>query len=693
MKKKIGEVLIESGLITEKQLEKALLYQKGKHKRLGKILIELGFADDIKIAEALSKQLSLPLVDCRNYEITEELVSLVPKETVERKVVLPIERKGKRLLLAMADPLDWQTIDEIAFNSGFRVDVAVSPESNILDAIEKAYGSGERTWDLLKEIPSYEGVEILKETETEENQEVSISSLYKLSEAPPIVKLVTMILVDAVKSRASDIHIEPSERVVQVRYRIDGKLKNILKYPKHIQDSVVSRIKIVSDLDITNRRLPQDGRSTLKLEDKKVDLRVSTLPSVYGEKVVIRLLDRATSLITLEELGMPENMLRPLKRIISQPQGMLLVTGPTGSGKTTTLYAILQQIRSETKNIITVEDPVEYSLEGITQVGVNETIGLSFSSALRSILRQDPDVIMIGEIRDLETAEIATRAALTGHLVLSTVHTNDTVSTITRLIDIGLEPFLVTSSVSAILAQRLIRKICPACKVESDPPEWIERYNLPHIERHYRGKGCKACSFTGYTGRIGIFEFLRMSIRIRRLMSKEFTEDELLQIAKEEGTISLFEDAWEKVGTGVTTIDEVLSSVPLARKFLIEEQAEEPMSRKILLYNVRKDDAEMIRSLLESETYTVMVCRDEDIREFFERETPDLIIVEIAEHDGESFQLIRDNIRYAYIPVIGIANFEQKDRVLRYKKLGIHEFIFRPINLHRLLHAVESILV
>jgi len=693
MRKKIGEVLRESGLLTEEQLKKALIHQKGRHKRLGKILIELGFANEMEIAEALSKQLSLPLVDCSSYEITKELTSIVPKETAENKLVLPIEKKDRSLLLAMADPLDWQTIDEIAFNSGLKVNMAVSPEPNILDAIEKAYGSEEKTWDLLKEIPAYEGVEILKETGAEEKEEVSISSLYKLSEAPPIVKLVTMILVDAVKSRASDIHIEPGERFVQVRYRIDGRLKNILKYPKHIQDSVISRIKIVSNLDITNRRLPQDGRSSLKLEDKKVDLRISTLPSVYGEKIVIRLLDRSTGLISLEQLGMPETLMNPFKKIISRPQGMFLVTGPTGSGKTTTLYAILQQIRSETKNIITIEDPVEYSLGGITQVGVNESIGLSFSSALRSILRQDPDVIMVGEIRDLDTAEIAARSALTGHLVLSTVHTNDTVSTITRLLDIGLEPFLVSSAITAVLAQRLVRRICPECKEEVGPPEWLEKYSLTRLEKHYRGKGCKTCGYTGYSGRTGIFEFLRMSTRIKRLVAKEFTEDEVLQIAREEGTITLFEDAWAKVTAGITTIDEVLSSIPLSRELPEEEESEKLIRRKVLLYNVKKSDAEAIRSLLETEEYIVTVGREEDIKKLLDRETPDLIIVDISEHNGTSFQLIRDNIRYAYIPVIAIANLEQKEETWRYKKLGIHEFIFRPLNLHRLLLSVESILV
>ncbi len=312
MKKRLGEVLIEAGVLSEKDLENALSLQKGKNKRLGKILIELGFVNEQQLAEALSRQLNLPLVDCNNYEITEDLLSIVPKNIAEKKIVLPIEKQDKRLLLAMADPLDWETIDEIAFNSGLKVTVAIAPESNILGTIEKLYGSEEKTWNLLKEIPSYDRVEFIKEEEGEDQQEVNVRSLYKMSEAPPIVKLVTMILVDAVKSGASDIHIEPTESFVQVRYRIDGLLKNILKYPKHIQDSVISRIKIISNLDITNRRLPQDGRSSLRLEDKKIDLRISTLPSVHGEKIVIRLLDPTTGLIPLPALGMPEVLLKSL---------------------------------------------------------------------------------------------------------------------------------------------------------------------------------------------------------------------------------------------------------------------------------------------------------------------------------------------------------------------------------------------
>ncbi|MDI6745135.1 MAG: GspE/PulE family protein, partial [Thermodesulfovibrionales bacterium] len=396
------------------------------------------------------------------------------------------------------------------------------------------------------------------------HKKVYTTSMYKLSEEPPIVKLVTMLLANAATISASDVHIEPGEKSVQVRYRIDGILKAAVKYPKHIHDSVVSRVKIISNLDITNRRLPQDGRSKLRFENRDIDLRVSTMPSFYGENIVIRLLDSATGLIPLGKLGIPEHILKPLIDVFSQPQGMLLVTGPTGSGKTTTLYAILRQLNEEESHIVTIEEPIEYQLAGITQVGVNEAFGLSFPNVLRSTLRQDPDIIMVGEVRDFETAKIVVRAALTGHLVLSTLHTNDTVATVTRLLDSGLDPYLISSSVSGILAQRLLRRICPDCKAESDPPADLTRWELPPIETFYKGTGCKKCMHTGYKGRIGVYEFLLMNTNLRRLIARRGTADELWDAAREDSMITLFEDAISKVKEGIATFDEAISNIPYA---------------------------------------------------------------------------------------------------------------------------------
>ena len=558
-RKRISDILMEAGLISQHQLDHALMLQKSKHKRIGKILAELGYVTETQIAEALAQQLGLPFVDCSQYPITVEMKNLIPREMIQKKLVLPLHLEGRNLTLAMADPLDYETIGQITFLTDLNIKHVVACETNLTEATEKNFGAQENVWDLLKDMPKFEEVEFKKDSPEEE---ISVQSLYKSSEAPAIVKLVTMIIVDAIQSRASDIHIEPRERYVLVRYRVDGELRDILRVPKNIQSPVTSRIKIISNMDITNRRLPQDGNSYMKLGEKEVDLRISTLPSIYGEKVVMRLLNRNTGLIPVTQLGIPESILNQLIEIFSQPQGMLLVTGPTGGGKTTTLYAWLNQLRSETENIITVENPVEYKFDGITQVSVNDSVGYTFATALRSILRQDPDIIMVGEIRDLETAEIAIRAALTGHQVLSTLHTNDTVSTVTRLVDIGIPNFLVSSSVTGILAQRLVRRICPKCKTEVDPPNNRIYKDLPPIEHYYQGKGCSHCYYTGYYGQVGVFEFLRINTQIRRLIAKTAYEDDLWDAARESGMKTLFEDAWEKVQEGITTIEEVMAKIP-----------------------------------------------------------------------------------------------------------------------------------
>jgi len=557
--KRISDILMEAGLITQQQLDQALLLQKNRNKRLGKILVELGYATERQIAEALATQLTLPLVDCDQYAIKDEVKALVPQEMAEKKMVMPLEIQGKTLLLAMADPLDWETIGEINFMTGMHVAHVIACESNLQGAIEKHYGAEEKVWNLLENIPGFEDVEFKKETAEEE---VSIQSLYLNSETPAIIKLVTMVIVDAVKSRASDIHIEPREKNVLIRYRVDGELRDILKIPKNIQNAVTSRVKIISNLDITNRRLPQDGNSYLKFENREIDMRVSTLPSVFGEKIVIRILNRNTGLIPMAQLGIADPILNSIIEIFSQPQGMLLVTGPTGGGKTTTLYAWLNQLRSETDNIVTVENPVEYKFEEITQVPVNEAVGLTFSTALRSILRQDPDIIMVGEVRDQETAEIAIRAALTGHLVLSTVHTNDTISTVVRLVDIGIPSFLVGSAVSGVLAQRLVRRICEKCKTEEPAPRLPFHRDLPPLQHYYRGKGCPHCYYTGYYGQIGIFEFLKIDTKMRRLIAKSAYEDELWEAARETGMKTLFEDGLDKVREGITTMEEILAKIP-----------------------------------------------------------------------------------------------------------------------------------
>jgi type IV pilus assembly protein PilB len=688
MRKMLGEALVDSGLITKEQLENALTLRKSKNKRLGKILFELGYATEAQISEALSEQQKLPLVDCNEYEISKKLLELVPKNIAEKAIVLPLQLKDGKLLLAMADPLDWSTIDDITFRTGLKIQAAVSTETALVAAIEKHYGSDDRSWDLLKEIPQYNEVEFLKEIE-EDGKEVNAQSLFKLSEAPPIVKLVTMVIVDAVKSRASDIHIEPQEQFIQVRYRVDGDLRSVLKYPKRIQDSVISRIKIISNLDITNRRTSQDGRSTLRIDNRNIDLRISTLPSVHGENVVIRLLDHSSGLIPLSKLGVPEHILHPLLQLASQPQGMILVTGPTGSGKTTTLYSLLQQLRTETESIFTIEDPVEYRIPGITQVGVNEATNMTFPAALRSILRQDPDIIMVGEIRDLETASIAIRSSLTGHLVLSTIHTNDSVATIVRLLDIGLDAYLVSTGVTGILAQRLVRRICPDCRVEIGPPEMLARSKFPRLKTYYKGKGCPSCQYAGYRGQIGVYEFLQMDTKLRRLIAKNITGDNLWDAARESGVKTLFENAWTMVEQGMTTVDEVIMKIPYKPTDGEFRKRERSQKTKVLEYNVPKADSKLIRKVLEAEGYVVASASGADIVEETRKEQPDVILVNASPDWANSVKRLRSDIRYVYIPVIMLSekpsDMDPKDSM----ELGIKGVLSRPIDPDRLLDLLQ----
>lgn len=562
-RKKIGEVLVETGIITKDQLTKAIAFQKNRNKRLGKILIELGYVSEKQIADALSKVLSVPLVNCNEFNVTDEFKTFVPKDLAERKIIMPLEVKNNVLFLAMADPLDWETIDMLAFSTGMKIKTAVTYESNLLEAIEKLYSPKDNIQDMIERLPGSQKVEFVQSQKKDEI-DANMDYLCQKSETPTIIKLVTTLIVDAIKMRASDVHIEPTETNVRVRYRIDGSLKDILHIPKNLQSPVTMRFKIISDLDITNRRLPQDGNSQLRFGKKEVDLRISTLPSIHGEKIVIRILDKTGKLVPLPQLGIPEPIFYSLVNTFNQPQGMFIVTGPTGSGKTTTLYACLKQLQSETENIVTIEDPVELKLPGITQVSVNEVTGLTFARVLRSILRQDPDIILVGEIRDTETAETGIRSALTGHLVLSTLHTNDTVSTITRLSDIGIPSFLISSSLVGILAQRLVRRICENCKIESEPPEDI-MVSLPPLEKCYRGEGCPKCLYSGYFGQVGVYEYLKVDIKLKRLIAKNASEDEIWNEAFKQGTTTLFDNAWDKVSEGLTTIEEVLSKIPMGQ--------------------------------------------------------------------------------------------------------------------------------
>lgn len=566
IKRKIGDILVEKGLVTNEQVATALALQKTNKRKLGIILVGLGYLTEEEIIQTLSEKFDYEVIDCSELVLDENLMNLLPKRMAEKEVIIPVELDGKRLKIAVSDPLNLGAVDDLKFRTGLRIDIVLATETSIMAAVERNYGKSEQIWNLIKEIPTHSEIEFLKEDDDKEVKYVEAEALIRLSATPPIIKLVSMIFVDAVRSRASDIHIEPGRNKVKVRYRIDGELVETLSYPKEIMDSVVSRVKILSNLDITNRRTPQDGRASIRYKDSTVDLRVSTLPSIYGETIVIRILDKSMGLIKFHDVGMPDRIQRLYTEMISNPQGIIIITGPTGSGKTSTIYASLNQLVSEQKNIVSVEDPIEFNMEGMTQTQVNEVVGLTFPVALRAFFRQDPDIMMVGEVRDLETAQIAVRAALTGHLVITTLHTNDAISTLTRLIDIGVEKFLVASTVIGIMAQRLVRRICPRCKVEIEVPSVYRASHIPYISRCFKGIGCDHCRQTGYWGRIGVFELLQASPKIKSVLAGEFNEEALWVAAKTEGFTTMFEDVIKKIDDGITTIEEAFAKVPFTQR-------------------------------------------------------------------------------------------------------------------------------
>ncbi len=559
MTDRIGELLLREKLITEEQLQKAVEEQKRNGGRLGYNLTKLGFISEKDLTTFLSKQYGIPTVDLEHHDIDQEVVRLIPEEVAQKYQVLPISRTGSTLVVAMADPSNIFAIDDIKFLTGYNVETVVASEAAIKNTIEKVYQSPEMELDDVLTEFDEEEMEVIQEEE-----EVDISDLKKAVEDAPVVKLVNLILTDAIKRGASDIHIEPYEKVFRVRFRIDGVLQEIMKPPIKLKNAIVSRIKIMSNLDIAERRLPQDGRIKLKLgKNKEMDFRVSVLPTLFGEKVCLRLLDKSNLQLDMTKLGFEEEALKAFTEAIHKPWGIVLVTGPTGSGKTTTLYSALSELNKVSENISTAEDPVEFNLMGINQVQMHEEIGLNFAAALRSFLRQDPDIIMVGEIRDYETAEIAIKAALTGHLVLSTLHTNDAPSTVNRLLNMGVEPFLVASACNLILAQRLARKICVDCKEKySIPEKALIDLGVPPEEAKnmevFRGKGCATCGGTGYKGRIALYEVMPFTEAIRELVLNGASGAEIKRQAIKDGMKTLRMSGITKVAEGITTIEEIL---------------------------------------------------------------------------------------------------------------------------------------
>ena len=555
---RLGELLVREKLISLQQLRQAQEEQRKSGNNLGYALAKLGYISDGEITSFLSTQYRVPAVNLDEYEIDPDVTRLVSREVCDKHKIIPISKSGAALVVAMADPTNLHAIDDIKFLTGFNVEPVVASETGITDAIERAYNVGASYDEVLSEFAEEEEVDY-----SLENDELNVLELEKAAEGAPVVRLVNAILLNAIKKGASDIHVEPYEKKLRVRYRVDGVLLEEMQPPLAVKNAIASRLKIMSSLDIAERRLPQDGRIKLKMgKGKEMDFRVSVLPTIWGEKIVLRLLDKGNLQLDMMKLGFDQKPLDDFKWAIGQPWGMVLVTGPTGSGKTTTLYSALSDLNQIGSNISTAEDPVEYNLHGINQVQMHDEIGLNFAMALRSFLRQDPDILMVGEIRDFETAEIAVKAALTGHLVLSTLHTNDAPSTISRMLNMGVEPFLITASVNLVLAQRLARKICTECRV----PHKIDREALLDFgfteEQMARadlvkGAGCKICNGSGYKGRVALYEVMRFTDSLKEMVLQGASTAELKAAAVKNGMLTLRMSGIEKVLNGVTTIEEV----------------------------------------------------------------------------------------------------------------------------------------
>lgn len=547
-RKRLGDLLIEAGLITKEQLDKALSVQQKTKERLGKVLINLGYLSEESMIEVLEFQLGIPHVNLLNLAVDKEIAAMIPVSLAERYQVIPIRRDGKKLTLAMADPTNFYAIDDVRIVSGCDIEVVIAAEREIMRAISKVYGVQDLVDKAVNKIRP---------------DDIQITNEFQTADDAPIINLVNTLFSQAIRERASDIHIEPQDKTLRVRFRVDGILREVSSFTKDVHAAIISRIKIMAEMDIAEKRLPQDGRIKIKEAGREIDIRVSTLPTILGEKVVMRILDKNAVILDINKLGFTPDNIRRYRQLFTQSYGMILVTGPTGSGKTTTLYSTLSEISTPEKNVITIEDPVEYRLDGINQVQVNPKTGLTFAGGLRSILRQDPNIVMIGEIRDGETADIAVRAALTGHLVLSTLHTNDAPGAIARLVDMGVEPFLVASSVLGVVAQRLVRLICPDCRKAYNPePDSIERLFLgltPELPiTLYKGTGCASCGYTGYRGRIAIHEVMPVSSAIRDIIPKHASADNFATIAIQEGMLTMRDDGINKAIQGLTTVAEVM---------------------------------------------------------------------------------------------------------------------------------------
>ena len=698
--KTLVDELLNQGLITEEQLEEARIKQIGAKKPLQDLLVEMGYVNEGDIVRIMSNIFNMPIAKLDNEAIDTSVVNLLPYEKAKRYGIFPIRKEGNTLFVAMSDPVDVVAIDEIKSAVNMDVEPLLAAKSDISVNIEKYYNSHDVLYDLFKNIT---GVDKNNPLKGKINKEFALEDNPTSGEFGPVTRVMNFLLSDAVGARASDIHIEPQEDIVRIRYRVDGDLREIINLPKKLLSPIVARIKIMSKLNVAENRIPQDGRASVFTHGRKIDIRVSVLPTYYGEKVVLRILDSKQAKINIDELGFNNEDLVYIKEVFRKPQGMILVTGPTGSGKTSTLYGALNFIKDEAKNIVTIEDPIEYLIEGITQIQLNPVKNLTFATGLRSILRQDPNVIFVGEIRDAETAEIAFRSSLTGHLVLSSLHTTSSVASITRLLDIGLEPYLISSSLIVIIAQRLVKRICPYCKEEYTLADDIKNKFRTHIERlsitkFYKGKGCQKCLFTGFLGRVGIFEILKVEEGIKSMISAKAHEEDILKEGRKKGLKLLMDTAFEKVAEGITTIEEVANIVDFSQGEVPPRELKTEKRERVKI--IIADDEEHIRKVLEmrfkSAGYDIVKASNgKEAVELALREKPDLIIMDIMmpQMDGfEATKILKSRLETAVIPIMMLTAKKDVDSELKGIDMGADDYMTKPFDGQRLLARVKMLL-
>ncbi|HEV8472340.1 MAG TPA: ATPase, T2SS/T4P/T4SS family [Methylomirabilota bacterium] len=722
--RKLGEILIELGLVDQKGLDRALAVQAREGGTLGKVVSSLGLADENAVSYALADWLRFECVD--QPSTTPAAKRLLSLTFCQQRLVAPIDVSNGTLRLAMADPLDMPTIQQVEFKTNLRVVPVVSPESAIRQAIQRLEPTGD---DAADSLVSFEGLGLDAELEAVADDEdgVNASQLEADGQLPQTVRLVTGVLANAVKVGASDIHFEPQERVFQVRWRIDGMLVEAVQIPKSMQDATISRLKIMSGMDIAERRKPQDGRSQLKTDGRRIDLRVSTLPTQFGEKVVLRILDSAKAQIKMDTLGILPDTLEQLQRLLTLPQGMILVTGPTGSGKTSTLYASLNWVKAPTKNIVTIEDPIEYRLPGINQVQINTKAGLTFASGLRSFLRQDPNVVLVGEIRDQETASIALEASQTGHLLFSTLHTNDAAASITRLLDMGMDPFVVASSVVGILAQRLVRRICASCAADAAPADDVVQRigglaRLPTDARWRAGRGCEACGQSGFKGRLAIHELLVVTDEVRALISSRAPDHAIRDAARRSGMRTLMEDGIAKAAQGHTTLDDVLRVAPRDDRRAAaapETPAAAPApvappaptviapapsaastalgpTKRVLVVEDSPTIVQVLKYYLELEGYEVLTAPNgREGLALATRERPDVMVsdVDMPELNGiEMVRALRQDPATAHIPVMLLSAQTTVESETAGLQVGADDYVPKPVEPRRLAARVKALL-